>query len=264
MISKNSIGVVVPAYNEARLLPSTLAGIPDFVDHVVVVDDGSSEGKLEEVVGADDRVTVVRHTANQGVGAAIVTGYRWCRQRGLDVAAVMAADNQMHPDDLRPLLVPILEDSSDYVCGDRLAWPRGWTVFPRARLFGVVVLAAITRWVTGLGFIRDAQCGYTAIRVASLDRVDLEAVYPRYGFPNDLLAKAAQAGLRVSTEAVRPVYADEKSKLRIARVILPILRLSWANWRLRQRQTRPVRLPSAPADVNEGAVEEEWAGEPAA
>jgi glycosyltransferase involved in cell wall biosynthesis len=230
------VGVVIPAFNEARLLGTTLRGLPGWIDLAIVVDDGSRDATAEVALGvAGIPVRLCRHDENRGVGAAIVTGYRACLDEGVDIAVVMGADNQMHPDDLRPLLAPILRGRADYVVGDRLAWPGGWRAFPASRLLGVLGLGVATRMATGLP-VRDAQCGYTAITREALERLPLESLYPRYGFPNDLLAKASMAGLAVTTTPVRPIYADETSDLCIAKVVAPLLRITASNAFARMRR----------------------------
>jgi len=250
VLANKTIAVVIPAHNEARLLPRTLSRLPSFVDRVVVVDDASTDATAT-CVAHDARVTVCRHPVNRGVGAAIVTGYRHCLDHRLDVAVVMGADDQMHPDDMPSLLLPILRGEADYVCGDRLAWPGGWREFPAIRLAGVVTLAALTRQSTGLSHIRDAQCGYTAISREGLGRLALHRLYPRYGFPNDMLAKAATAGLKVETRPIRPIYADETSSMRVGRVAGPILKMLVANWieRVALERAEVTLEPPAPAQA---------------
>jgi glycosyltransferase involved in cell wall biosynthesis len=226
---RKRIGVVVPAFNEGRLLGATLMGLPPWVDLAIVVDDASSDDTRAVAHAAYPvPVRVVSHTRNRGVGASIVTGYRAVLEEGLDIAVVMGGDNQMHPDDLAGLVAPLETGAADYVMGDRLAWPGGWREFPKVRLFGVVGLGVMTRAVTGVR-VRDAQCGYTAITSVALAQLPLDGLYPRYGFPNDLLAKVAIAGFEVTTRPVRPVYADERSDLRIGRVVAPLLRISASN-----------------------------------
>ena len=247
MLADHTIAVVIPALNEARLLPRTLSGLPRFVDIAVVIDDGSTDHTAEVARACDAacRVVVVSHAHNQGVGAAIVTGYRWCLEEGVDVAVVMGADDQMHPDDLPGLLEPLLSGDADYVTGDRLAWPGGWRRFPPVRLVGVVALAAMTRWATGLPALRDAQCGYTAVTRDALARIPLDSLYARYGFPNDMLAKVVGARLRVAHRPVRPVYGTEVSALRIHKVVGPLVRLTLANHQARLRGASAEPLPPA-------------------
>ena len=249
MIAGRRVAVVIPAYREQDLLPQTLRTLPAFVDRAVVVDDASPDqtGEVARACGAAVPVTVLRHEQNLGVGAAIVTGYRWCVREGLDVAVVVGADAQMHPDDMPALLHPLLQGEADYVTGDRLAWPQGWRAFPWVRLVGVVALAALTRQATGDPRVRDAQCGYTAITREALMALALDELYPRYGFPNDMLAKVLRRGLRWEARPVRPIYASEQSKLRVHKVVGPLLRLLARNWLARQASpARPLDAPSSP------------------
>jgi glycosyltransferase involved in cell wall biosynthesis len=209
------IAVVVPSYNEERLITTVLATMPAFVDLVVVVDDASTDctaDVLRRTPGA--RVRVLRHRENRGVGAAIVTGYRAALAAGADVVAVMAGDAQMHPEDLEGLLRPVITGLADYAKGDRLHHPDVWRVMPAERLVAGHVLSWLTRAAAGLPALSDSQCGYTAISSRALAAIDLDALWPRFGYPNDLLGQLAAAGLTVADVPVRPLYGDEKSGIR--------------------------------------------------
>ena len=211
---RHRIAVVIPAYDEARLIRRTLASIPEVAHHVVVVDDASNDetaARVESV--ADERVELVRHLVNRGVGAAIATGYRRAFAAGADITAVMGADAQMDPRDLDTLLAPIARGEADYVKGDRLSHPEAFARMPLGRWIGNHALTGLTRLATGLD-VTDSQCGYTALSREGWERLELEHLWPRYGYPNDLLSRAALADLRVRDVTVRPVYADERSGIR--------------------------------------------------
>jgi glycosyltransferase involved in cell wall biosynthesis len=209
------IAVVVPAFDEARWIADTVQRIPAFVDHVIVVDDASRDDTSARARSTGDpRVEVIRHDRNRGVGAAIVTGYRRARALGAGVTAVMAGDGQMDPDDLPRVVLPVVRGEVDYVKGDRLRHPGVWRSMPRARLAGTAALAWLTKQAAGLASLSDSQCGYTAISARAIDALDLDAIWPRYGYPNDLLGALALRGLRVGEVMVRPVYRGEASGLR--------------------------------------------------
>ncbi len=241
------VAVVIPAHDEATLLPTTLAGLPDFVDGVYVVDDASTDGTgaLARRAGAH----VLHHRDNQGVGAAIVTGYRAALAGGFDVAVVVGADAQMDPVEMPRLLDPIADDIADYVKGDRLGHPEVRRRMPRVRYLGNHVLSRLTSVAIGHR-VRDAQCGYTAIRRSTLARVPLDRLYPRYGFPNDLLARLAEVDARIVDRPVSPIYGRERSGLRIPRVIAPI---SWLLVRaLARRLLRPASLVDRDSPLQRG------------
>jgi hypothetical protein len=215
LLQHKQIAVVVPAYNEERLLPRTIASIPDFIDQVIVVDDASLDATSQSAQQSKrPNLTVVRHTKNKGVGAAIVTGYKIALQQKADIVVVMAADAQMDPADLKPLLTPILEDRADYAKGNRLSHPAVFRVMPWKRLVGSYILSLLTRPLSGYWSLLDSQCGYTAIHKRALERLALDDLYPRYGYPNDLLIQLGARGLRAVDVVVRPVYGDETSGFR--------------------------------------------------
>src|SRR5690349_21378871 len=126
MLQGARIAVVVPAFNEARHIAATLASVPAFVDDVFVVDDASTDATSSLALAhassaRDERVQVLQHARNRGVGGALKTGYRAAFAAGADAVVVMAGDDQMHPSDLPALLAPLLAGDADYVKGDRLS-----------------------------------------------------------------------------------------------------------------------------------------------
>ena len=143
-----------------------------------------------------------------------MTGYRAALGAGADVIAVMAADAQMHPDDLAPLLKPVLSGEVDYAKGNRFVHPEVRRVMPFARWFVGQGLSLLTKWAAGLADFSDSQCGYTAISARAAKRIDLDALFPRYGYPNDLVGHLALAGCSIRDVPVRPVYGDEESGIR--------------------------------------------------
>ena len=209
--------VVVPAWGEAPRIGRVLRAMPSWVDRVVVVDDASRDGTGEVARNVGDpRVEIVRHARNRGVGAAIVTGYRAAlRGEGgpRDALVVMAGDGQMAPEDLPAVVEPVAQGRADYVKGDRFRHAQGVGRMPVGRRLGGRVFS----WATSLAIgvpVHDSQCGYTALARGACARLDLDALWPRYGYPNDLLSQVALRGLRIAEVPVRAVYADEVSRLR--------------------------------------------------
>jgi glycosyltransferase involved in cell wall biosynthesis len=227
MLHGARIAVIVPAYNEARHIALTLAGMPSFVDDVIVVDDASTDDTAARAEAyADSRVRVVRHEQNRGVGGALKTGYRAAFSAGADAVAVMAGDNQMHADDLPALLAPVLAGEADYAKGDRLSHADARGRMPVARFLGNHVLSFLTRWCTGAR-VRDSQCGYTVLGRKAALSLPLDGLWEGYGYPNDLIAALARNGFVVRDVVVRPIYADEISGIgwRHALVVIPFLLL---------------------------------------
>jgi glycosyltransferase involved in cell wall biosynthesis len=239
MLEGKRVAVVVPAHDEQELIATTLGTIPGFVDRIVVVDDGSTDATAERVRSfGDPRVELVTHDRNRGVGAAIVTGYQRAAEEGIDVVAVMAADNQMDPGDLATLAAPVARGEVDYAKANRLTTGQAWQLIPRTRYIGNAVLSLLTKIASGYWHVADSQSGYTAIGKDTLAVLDLDRVYTRYGFPNDLLVHLNVVNARVRDFPSRPVYGvGERSGIKYRQVVP---RISWLLlkgffWRLKEK-----------------------------
>jgi glycosyltransferase involved in cell wall biosynthesis len=239
MLDGKRVAVVVPAYDEERLVGETLRGIPDFVDRIYVVDDASRDATAERAAGVGDpRVEVIRHERNGGVGAAILSGYRRALEEAIDVTCVMAADNQMDPVELPDLVGPVARGEVEYAKANRLVSGEAWNVIPRTRYLGNAMLSLLTKIASGYWHVADSQAGYTAISRNALARIDLDRVYTRYGFPNDVLVHLNVQNARVRDVPSRPIYdVGERSGIRLRRVVP---RISWLLvkgfwWRMAQK-----------------------------
>jgi glycosyltransferase involved in cell wall biosynthesis len=217
MIEGARVVVVIPARDEAARIGHVIATLPPEVDRAFVVDDASRDATCSAARAViDPRVTLLTHGTNRGVGAAIVTGYRAALAEGgdaRDAFVVMAGDAQMDPCDLPALAGPIARGAAGYVKGNRFAHPEVRRVMPRARYAGGLVFSRLTSIAIGQR-VTDSQCGYTAIAREACARLDLDALWPRYGYPNDLLAMLVARGVTIAEACVRPVYAGEASGLR--------------------------------------------------
>lgn len=220
MLAGLRIAVVIPAFDEEERVGATVARVPAFVDDVVVIDDASADATADAArVSGDARLVVLRNEKNRGVGASIARGYAEARERGADVVSVMAGDGQMDPADLPAVLAPVVRGEADYVQGNRLDHPRARDM-PLARRVANGALGCVTGHALGGVALGDSQCGYTAISGALIDRLPLERLWPRYGYPNDLVAWVALLGGRVAEVPVRPVYRGERSGIRPWHAIL--------------------------------------------
>jgi len=238
------VRVVVPAYNEERLIERVLETMPAMVDQIIVVDDCSQDRTAEILEGAKARLgarlRVVRHKSNAGVGASIVTGYKASVEDavGNDLVAVMAGDAQMDPDELPRLLVPLLRDVADYTKGNRLFTGEAWAIIPRHRYLGNAVLSLLTKIASGYWHVADSQSGYTAITTDTLRVIKLDRLYPRYGFPNHLLVELNNYDFRVRDVPIRPIYnIGEVSGIRLPKVVptLSWLLIKCYFWRMKEK-----------------------------
>lgn len=226
MYRNHSIGVVVPAYNEETQIERTVRTMPDYVDKIIVVDDRSKDRTaeiVEKLKFEDDRVILIRHEKNGGVGKAIGTGYIWCRENDIDIAVVMAGDAQMDPLDMPALLDPVVENRVDYTKGNRLITGEAWKKIPKIRYLGNSALTFLTKIASGYWHVTDSQTGYTALNKKALHLLPLENIYPRYGMPNDFLVTCNIYNMRVMDVPINPIYGvGEKSGIRVSRVIFSL------------------------------------------
>ena len=244
MFEQKRIAVVVPAYNEEKLIGRVIETMPGFVDRIYVVDDCSADATCEIVrdyrngTAGTDRLYLIEQKENQGVGAAISAGYQRALADGMDVVAVMAGDAQMDPDELPQIVGPVARGETDYVKGNRLISGDAWQTIPRYRFFGNAVLSLLTKVASGYWHVADSQTGYTAISREALALIPLDRLYPRYGYPNHLLVMLNVFNFRVRDITIRPVYnVGEQSGIRLKKVVPTIswllFRCFW--WRMTEK-----------------------------
>jgi glycosyltransferase involved in cell wall biosynthesis len=218
VLEGSKVVVVVPAFREEALVAQVVQTMPRFVDAIVLVDDGSPDrtGDNATAVG-DPRLVVERHPERRGVGAALTTGYRRAlalTSAPTDAIAVMAGDAQMLPEELASVVLPIARGAAEYVKGDRFGDPAVRRSMGLPRWIGGQVFSRLTSLAVGQR-ISDSQCGFTALSRGAVTALDLDGLWPGFGYPNDLLGQLAARGLRVTEVPVSPKYGDEVSKLRL-------------------------------------------------
>ena len=227
MYNNKKICVVVPAYNEQILIIRVLETMPDYVDLIIVVDDASTDKTsqiLSNYAGKNKKtIKIITHGKNQGVGATILTGYLDAVSQAMDIVAVMAGDAQMDPAELERVLLPVVNNEADYVKGNRYFSGEAWKVMPRVRFFAVACLSFVTKIISGYWHVADSQCGFTAISSSAINKLDHDAIYKRYGFPNDILTMLNIASLRVKDVPVKPIYrVGEISGIKYERIVFTL------------------------------------------
>ncbi|HZI19889.1 MAG TPA: glycosyltransferase family 2 protein [Pyrinomonadaceae bacterium] len=226
MYKDRRIAVVVPAYNEARHVGGVLRDVPDYVDHVIAVDDCSDDGTGAVIASSDDaRVVALLTPENLGVGGATMLGYERALELGADVVVKMDGDGQMSPAHLHLLLDAVVEQGYDYAKGNRFLAGASLRRMPRHRLFGNVVLTFLNKLASGYWHVFDPQNGYTAITAEALRRLDLDTLHRGYFFENDMLIALNFHNARVRDVPVPAVYSGERSDLNPFRagVTFPLL-----------------------------------------
>ncbi len=227
MLENHTIGVIVPAYNEEKLIGKTLSTMPDYVDTLIVVNDGSSDKTakcIEEHKKNDRRIILIDHERNTGLGQSLIDGYVMSREMGIEVTAVMAGDAQMNPDDLENIVAPIIDGVADYTKGNRLFVQGVADHMPTYRLIGNALLTFLTKFATGYWHVVDPQCGYTAISGRALSVIPIERMTKGYGYNADILNMLNIQNITVADVEVEPVYGEEQSKITLYKYI-PVVSL---------------------------------------
>jgi len=180
---------------------------------------------IENIDISNERIILINHKVNSGKGAGIVTGYKWCKDNGLDCVATMDGDGQMDPSELESICAPIVFDNIDYVKGNRLIHRSALFVIPKIRYLGNSVLSILTKIASGYWHVSDTQTGYTAIGKKALNSIRIHQIYRGYGYPNDMLVKLNIAFCTIKEVEIKPVYEiGENSKMKLHKVIP---RISW-------------------------------------
>ncbi|HYE52568.1 MAG TPA: glycosyltransferase family 2 protein [Azospirillaceae bacterium] len=220
-----TVAVVIPCYRVAGKVLSVIAGIGPEVDQIYVVDDACPEGSgaLVQEKRQDPRVRVLFHEANQGVGGAMVTGFRAALAGGADIVVKLDGDGQMDPALIPTLIAPLLAGTADYAKGNRFFDLEGLAAMPAVRLVGNAVLSFFAKASTGYWSVMDPTNGFCAITATALRLVPLDKLSRGYFFETDLLFRLALVRAVVADVPFRAVYGDEVSSLRIHRVIGPFL-----------------------------------------
>lgn len=206
--------VVVPLYRAEAHILRVLEGIPAFVRSVVVVDDCSPDGSWTRVrLHSDPRVQLLRHDRNQGVGGAMLSGYRRARELGAEVVVKMDADGQMDPAWLLHLIRPILAGEADYTKGNRFLHARELKGMPFPRRIGNLALSFLAKLASGYWGVFDPTNGYTAIHAAILPLLNERAIDRRFFFETSMLVELGLVGAVVKDVHIPARYGDETSNL---------------------------------------------------
>lgn len=243
MYREKKIALVIPAYNEAKLIKPTLEGVPDLIDTVYVVDDKSPDNQQEVILKCaetDPRITLIRHEVNQGPGGSIITGYLRASEENFDLVVVVGGDNQMPLHEVRKFLDPIIDGKVDYTKGNRFLLSQlddTLAKMPKIRLLGNWMITMLTKIASGYYKIMDFVDGYTAISKEAIDLIDWSKAWKKYGYPMDFLIRMNAYSLRVKDIPRTAIYlpGERQSQIKGFRYFLSVspMLLRGFFWRLK-------------------------------
>jgi glycosyltransferase involved in cell wall biosynthesis len=219
MYKQQTICVIIPAFNEESFISKVVQSIPDYVDRIIVVDDASRDLTVQCArETGESRLEIIECLTNQGVGGAMVIGYLRGLELKEDILVKVDGDGQMPIERLTDLLDVIVHEGYDYAKGNRLL-DRGWTMMPRHRVLGNVLLTLLTKPTSGYWHIFDPQNGYTAITLGALRLINLDRVHKGFFFENSMLVNLNIHNKRVVDVPMPALYGDEKSSVSIPKIL---------------------------------------------
>lgn len=212
--------VVIPAYKVKKHLKEVITTIPDFVTHIIVVDDKCPQHSGEYALSLNiERVTVIFHEVNQGVGGSVFSGYQKALELASDVVVKVDGDGQMDPNFMKSLIQPIIDGHADYTKGNRFKDFKALKSMPKIRLFGNSVLSFLVKMASGYWNVMDPTNGYTAIHKRALEGLNFDHISKRYFFESDMLIHLNIENMVVQDISIPTRYRDEESSLNIKKVL---------------------------------------------
>jgi len=228
------IAALVPAYNEGKHVDRVITTMPDYVDYIVLVNDGSTDDTAEVIkANLTERCTFVNRGENRGLGATLVEANQVTLARtDAELMVIMAGDAQMDPTYLPALLDPLVDNTCEFSKGNRFFSSGSLKGMPRYRVFGNIVLTFLTKIATGYWSIFDPQNGYTAIKRTTAQQLDWEHIATDYSYENDILLQLALVRARIKDVNIPALYANETSTISLAKTIPSLLAVLWrAFWK---------------------------------
>jgi len=217
------IAAVIPAYCVERDIEKVINGLPDFLKHIIIVDDASPDstaGIVAVLSKKDSRITLIRHSKNQGVGGAMISGFRKALELGAQIIVKLDGDGQMDPDHIPSLVTPLIQGKADYTKGNRFRDFASLQKMPFIRRIGNLVLSFLSKAATGYWNLFDPTNGFVAIRTETVALLPLDQVDKRYFFETSMLANLYLINACVLDVPMPARYGNEISNLSIRRTLL--------------------------------------------
>lgn len=234
MYKNTKVAVVIPAYNEEKLIATTISKLPGFVDHIIVVNDGSKDATLEvlnELKKKNKKLIVLTNDPNAGIGFTLIRGYKHAIEHtDAEAIGIVAGDDQFDTSYLQPMLDDFIEHELDYVKASRFFHREQFKTMPKYRQVGNVVISLLTKFSTGYYNITDITNGCGFLRRSILQKVNFDLVKHRYDYETSMLTALSIAGAKIRDHAVPAHYGAEKSTIKLLPTVLRNLRAVWTGF----------------------------------
>lgn len=200
------IMAVIPAYNEAKTIARVIEDAKRYVQNVVVVDDGSSDGTVN--VALNSGATVLKHAKNLGYGSALATGFTYFKNNGAGIMIVLDGDGQHNPSDIPRLVKPVIDGQADVVIGSRFMDGEAKVNMPRYRRFGIGIVNRAWKIASG-EYMTDTQCGFRAYSRDAVEKMVIKETNMSASL--EILSQAGAKNLRVVEVPVSVNYHGNTS-----------------------------------------------------
>ena len=216
------ITVVIPCYNVSRHIESVIKNLPQDVDWIIAVNDVSKDDTGNVLVKLKEnykKLIVIEHTTNQGVGGAMITGYKRSLELDSDITIKIDGDDQMDSSNIPMLIKPLIEGKADYTKGNRFRDFKALKQMPAIRRMGNLGLSFLIKAASGYWNIFDPNNGFIAINKDTLRSLNFEKIYKRYFFESSMLIELYYSNAVITEIPMKARYGDEKSSLSVTRTL---------------------------------------------
>ncbi len=228
------VALVIPAYNEEKLIRGTIAALPTSLDYIIVVNDASLDGTgavLEEVAAQNPRVIVLTNEPNGGVGSSLKLGFRYAMEStDADIIGIASGDAQCDPTCMEPMIDQLIESDCDYVKGNRFLQREALKSMPSHRRYGNIFISLLTKFATGYYSVSDITMGYGFLRRSIMERIDFDLVKDRYDYEISMLVALSIADAHIEDHSVPAIYGEETSSIKLLPTVLRVLKVAWTGF----------------------------------
>ncbi|HXR49934.1 MAG TPA: glycosyltransferase family 2 protein [Verrucomicrobiae bacterium] len=234
MYKKLRVAVVIPAYNEEKLIAKTVTTLPDSIDYIIVVNDASTDNTLQvlkHLANEDDRLHVLDNERNKGVGGSLIRGFKFAlSDTDVEAIGIAAGDAQCDPAYIEPMLDELIKHDLDYIKANRFFHRDALKAMPAYRQIGNIFISLLTKFSTGYYSISDTQNSYGFFTRSILEQVNFDFVKERYDYENTMLIALSIAGAKLKDHPVPAIYGDEVSTIKFLPTALRALRAVWVGF----------------------------------
>lgn len=234
MYRNMKVSVVIPAFNEERLIAKTVNSVPDFVDYIIVINDASSDNtqtELQNLTKSNKRITILDNAKNMGVGGSLIRGFKYAlTSTDAEAIGIMPGDAQADTNFIEPMLNEFIDTGVDYIKANRFYHREALKAMPVYRQLGNIFISLLTKFSTGYYSISDTQNSYGFLRRSILEKVNFDFVKNRYDYENTMLIALSIASAKIKDHPVPAVYGDEVSTIKFLPTALRALRAVWVGF----------------------------------